>query len=421
MTTYRGGVNYYGIKGMFFVMPATKGGEMKKNILFLIIVVVLFISCSTEPYNKVVRPVSVWSGKVYEYETEYNKNTKKGFEIFDDKGNLDTNTSLDKYKTEVIANANAFVSWFSTNFLDTKYLTINEKRDVDNYGNSRAQVVVSSADGLTVLPLVKDYFYARCLIECEKYGNNGSYFNIGYCYYYMADGFDVVVDIDIDFANKDYVPMQKSIEATIDFQGHIVKNIRSVSDKSDIYLGLFAKASSVSNLIIEKAYIEASGKDSSVGALAGYFEKGKLKNITVRDSIIKGTKYTGGIAGQAYCDITNCAVENCTILTTTKEVGGLVGIYKDGKLSGCTVSGCTIKADKEEAGGLVGRVLTESEPYVENNTIVSTKVYVGNEDAKIEIGSKANKYLGQACGRVCDANGTDIKNPELRVKDNTCK
>ena len=99
----------------------------------------------------------------------------------------------------------------------------------------------------------------------------------------------------------------------------------------------------------------------------------------------------------------------------------MVGIYKDGKLSGCTVSGCTIKADKEEAGGLVGRVLTESEPYVENNTIVSTKVYVGNEDAKIEIGSKANKYLGQACGRVCDANGTDIKNPESRVKDNTCK
>lgn len=364
-----------------------------------------------------VSPVSVWTGNVYEYETMYDEDASKGFVVLSN-GDLDASAALEK--AGVLENARKFVSWFSNEFLGTKKLTIIEEIKKDKeapFGQgSHAKVVVSSADGLTVLPLIKDYFYARSLIECNEEGNR-----VVNPYYYMAKGFDVIVDKDIDFANRNRIPMQKGIGASIDFKGHTVKNILSTSEEEGIWLGLFSNVNSVSDLVIENAHVEGTGKDSSVGALMGYSDKGKLENVTIKDSSIKGSKYTGGIAGRSYSDITNCRVENCEISTTSKEVGGLVGIYCNGKLSGSTVTKCTITAKETEAGGLVGRVYEEASPSVVDNTIKGTIVKISDEIAKSNIGVKAENYLGLVCGRVLDSTEQDKAQPETIIKDNIVK
>lgn len=364
-----------------------------------------------------ISSVSVWTGNVYEYETTYEEGSSKGFVVLT---NSDLDSSAALAKEGVLENAKKFVSWFSGEFLDTKKLTIIEEKIIDNEaplgGKSHAQVTVSSADGLIVLPLIKDYFYALSLIECDKTGNKGGV----NAYYYMAKGFDVVVDKDIDFANKNRIPMQKGIGASIDFKGHTVKNIKSVSDEEGILLGLFGNVNSVSNLVIENAYVEGTGNGSSVGALMGYSDNGKLENVTIKDSLIKGSKYTGGIAGKSYSDITNCKVENCDISTTSKEVGGLVGIYCDGTLSGSTVANCTITAKGTEAGGLVGRVFEEASPSVVGNTVEGTAVKISGEVAKADIGSAEN-YLGRVCGRVLDSSANDKTQPETIISDNIVK
>lgn len=363
-----------------------------------------------------VNPVSTWTGNVYEYETMYEVDSSKGFVVLN-KGDLDASAAL--AKEGVLENAKKFVSWFSNEFLGTKKLTIIEERKKDQEapfgGGSRAQIIVSSADGLTVLPLIKDYFYALSLIECNKEGNT----NVN-PYYYMAKGFDVSVDKDIDFANMNRIPMQKGIGASIDFKGHTVKNILSISEEEGIWLGLFGNVNSVSNLVIENAHIEGTGKDSSVGALMGYSDKGKLENVTVKDSSIKGAKWTGGIAGRSYSDITNCRVENCEISTTSKEVGGLVGLYCNGTLSSSTVTKCTITAEGTEAGGLVGRVYEEGSPSVVGNIVEGTSIKISGEVAKSNIGISKN-YLGLICGRVLDSSANDKTQPETIIKDNIVK
>ena len=358
-----------------------------------------------------ISPVSVWTGNLYEYETMYEKDSSKGFVVLT-KGDLDASVALGK--EGALENAKKFVSWFSSEFLDTKKLTIKEEID-EIAGKSHAQVTVSSADGLTVLPLIKDYFYALSLIECDKTGNKGVN-----AYYYMAKGFDVIVDKDIDFANKNRIPMQKGIGANIDFKGHTVKNILSVSAEEGISLGLFSNVNAVSNLIVENAHVESTGENSSVGVLMGYSDNGELENVTIKDSSIKGSKYTGGIAGKSYSDITNCRVENCDISTTSKEVGGLVGIYCDGTLSGSTVANCTITAKGTEAGGLVGRVFEEASPSVVGNTVEGTAVKISGEVAKADIGSAEN-YLGRVCGRVLDSSANDKTQPETIISDNIVK
>ena len=357
-----------------------------------------------------ISPVSVWTGNVYEYgETDYEKDSSTGFEVFSKDGDLVSSAALPK--PGALDNARSFVSWFTKEFIETNKLTI-----VEDLTTNHAEITVSSADGLTVLPLIKDYFYALSLIECDRTKTTGVN-----AYYYMAKGFDVVVDKDIDFANKNRIPMQKGIGANIDFKGHTVKNIRSVSDEEGILLGLFSNVNSVSNLVVENAHVEGTGKDSSVGALMGYSDNGELENVTIKDSSINGSKYTGVIAGRSYSDITNCKVENCDISTTSKEVGGLVGLYCDGTLSGSTVANCTITAKGTEAGGLVGRVYEEASPSVVGNTVEGTSIKISGEVAKSSIGISSKNYLGLICGRVLDRSEADKTQPETIIKDNIVK
>ena len=69
--------------------------------------------------------------------------------------------------------------------------------------------------------------------------------------------------------------------------------------------------------------------------LAGYFAEGKIEGVTIKNSTIRGAKYTGGLLGKSYSNILDCRVEISEISTNTKEVGGLVGFYYNGKLSSC--------------------------------------------------------------------------------------
>ena len=99
----------------------------------------------------------------------------------------------------------------------------------------------------------------------------------------------------------------------------------------------------------------------------------------------------GGCIGDARTEINtfeNCKIEDCTILSTTEYVGGIIG-YLNPNLSGYTttvtnqqVTGTTIQTLDTHATG--------------SNTIVAGGIigYVYNIDHTIEIGKI---YIGQAC------------------------
>ena len=120
-----------------------------------------------------------------------------------------------------------------------------------------------------------------------------------------------------------------------------------------------------------------------------------LKRLHFKGSVTSKTeKYTGGILG--WQEINGVNIENCTVdATITSEaerVGGIVGHFQGGTISGCTVKGKVEQTgDLEYTGGISGIV---SEKSIINNCIVEASV--------ISTGQKIGGILGEA------ENGVDI-------------
>lgn len=424
---------------------------MKKNVLFLFLVVlVLFASCA-EPHVHVFDrevvderylaspateespatyykscecgekgtetftvggPVSRWDGTVYTWESDYAVDSEKGF--------LKNQSLKDSYQdSSCIANAKTFIAWFGSKLVDTgkiHLVTDGERKTSSNY--RIAEVTVSSADALSSIGLLQKYFAAKCIVTADESSNKWLYND----YYYWATAglaAEIEVSIDMDLADMDWIPVV--CPYPVDFKGHTVSNLKCIHPDSE-NVGLF-KSTSVSNLVIEKANIE--GKQY-VGAATGGCST-LLKNVKVIDSTVKGCKYVGGIVGQSYANIEDSVVEGTKVIgvENSYQIGGIVGFQCQGAVSGCTVSKCEIAAAKE-LGGIAGRAYIQSEKdiVIENNTISGTTVAtLDGTKASSFIGSKT-AYAGFVCGgnylSSTDGNTYDGK-PSSDYTDATCR
>lgn len=120
-----------------------------------------------------------------------------------------------------------------------------------------------------------------------------------------------------------------------------------------------------------------------------------LSGLHFTGSVTSNTeKYTGGILGWQEIngvDIVDCTVD-ATITSGAERVGGIVGHFQGGTISGCTVKGKVEQTgDLEYTGGISGIV---SEKSIINNCIVEASV--------ISKGQKIGGILGEA------ENGVDI-------------
>ena len=106
-----------------------------------------------------------------------------------------------------------------------------------------------------------------------------------------------------------------------------------------------------------------------------------VKDLTITNSTFKGKSNVGAIYGAMWAgEITNCKVENCTVIATRyvnewENVGAVAGLVQ-GKVTGCTVSETTVTG--RDAAGIVGAV-TGGE--VSDNTIGENVVVKGIEHA----------------------------------------
>lgn len=121
-----------------------------------------------------------------------------------------------------------------------------------------------------------------------------------------------------------------------------------------------------------------------------------LKRLHFTGSVTSNTeKYTGGILGWQETngvDIVDCTVDDATITSGAERVGGIVGHFQGGTISGCTVMGTVEQTGNlDNTGGIAGIVTEKS---IIKNCIVEASV------------SSKGQMIGGVLGQA--ENGVDI-------------
>ena len=164
----------------------------------------------------------------------------------------------------------------------------------------------------------------------------------------------IMIAADLDFTDKTWVPLNKYI-GQIYGEYHSFKNI-TYTVAADATGGMqtvglvvnnlanFNANGHIENLIIDNATftVEATngngfGNAVFAGLVAGQVDRGRLENVTVKNSKLLGNAYAaGGIAGDACWnyDENGVHVENCAVIDTevnaANYVAGILAVAKNG-------------------------------------------------------------------------------------------
>jgi len=169
-------------------------------------------------------------------------------------------------------------------------------------------------------------------------------------------GKTIKLSADLDLANRPWTPIGACntptyFQGTFDGQGHTISNL-NVDKSTDEYM-------------------------YTTAGLFGWVDAGTatVQNLNVNGATVKGSHWVGVIAGYWTGVISNCTVNNATVIgynvnddANGDKIGGIVGYMNSGagKLEGNTVSNSTITGYRDVAG-LAGAVAT-------SNTVTGNKV-----------------------------------------------
>lgn len=240
-------------------------------------------------------------------------------------------------------------------------------------------------------------------------------------------GKTVVLDNDIDLNNQLWTPIglnadvaAKKFQGTFDGHGHTISNLRVVTPTAYTAAGFFgALNGTAKNFTIDGAYVEhisdggSSGlTDNGVAVVAGsIYNFGTISGVTVNNATVKGNRYTAGIAGYVYGNITDCTVTNSDIVCTPDNLtgswdngdkcGGIGGYIAEqhGVLTGNTVTGCHITAYRD-AGGLLGCYNQNAPGKVKDNRVANTTVKVNNTQNYKNYTTNAQYNVKELIGRT---------------------
>lgn len=301
--------------------------------------------------------------------------------------------------------------------VNTAYADFDKTFRIDtNYTNGKLDYMSIQLDGNSTDDFVAFYFTAAQTIDNErefkdfytKVANGDSYRN---------KTIRLTSDLDLSKLNLLTIWTDAKKEnrfcGVFDGNGHTIKNIDMSSCTE--WAGLFRSMGidgEVKNLTIENSKF-GNGKGIAVGGVVGQAtgDNSVIDNVTVKNCIIKGTDYVGGIVGTSslkeddYCDdmyamirIRNCVsdstitgtantggieggggsvrIENCTNKSTVSSSGVAGGIYGQGldrdEDPQIVVSDCTNEGDITStgtyAGGIIGLIYSDSwDHYIYNN------------------------------------------------------
>lgn len=257
-------------------------------------------------------------------------------------------------------------------------------------------------------------------------------------------GKTVKLAANLNLANRLWTPIGRrdgvGFAGTFDGGGYTISNLNLVSGEKNIGLGLFGLFGSgstpkpeIKNLTIDGATVNSMGvnhgdaNNQGTGVVVGdIYPNGLVTNVVVRNANVQAYRWTGGIAGRAYGNITNCTVENSSFTVAFEEVsygswdnadkvGAICGMSCEGgyTLSGNKASNVNVTGYRH-AGGLFGYVnygYDNSKKTLTNNSIANSVV------TQTLVHNYKNIAPGELVGKIYGAIGT-YNGQENVVKEN---
>ena len=215
-------------------------------------------------------------------------------------------------------------------------------------------------------------------------------------------------DAEKQVAELSWTPIgnySKQYQGTFDGNGKTIRNLFISSTSNEIGFFGYAADCRIKNITFDNAKVKGND-NSSTGILAGYAGSCVIENIkTTGNCSVEGNYETGGIAGRANGNISNC--ENHAIVNGFYYVGGIVGICFD---SGNSITSCAnygeITGTEDFVGGIIGFVGEGSLQNSANNGNISGNARVGNLIGYANICNINNVLgIGNITANYADCNG----------------
>ena len=215
-------------------------------------------------------------------------------------------------------------------------------------------------------------------------------------------------DAEKQVAELSWTPIgnySKQYQGTFDGNGKTIRNLFISSTSNEIGFFGYAADCRIKNITFDNAKVK--GNDNcSTGILAGYVRSCVIENIkTTENCSVEGQYETGGIAGRANGNISNC--ENHAIVNGLHSVGGIVGICFDSEnsITSCANYG-EITGTEDFVGGIIGYFGEGSLQNSANNGNISGDARVGNLIGYANICNINNVLgIGNITANYADCNG----------------
>ena len=215
-------------------------------------------------------------------------------------------------------------------------------------------------------------------------------------------------DAEKQVAELSWTPIgnySKQYQGTFDGNGKTIRNLFISSTSNEIGFFGYAADCRIKNITFDNAKVKGND-NSSTGILAGYAGSCVIENIkTTGNCSVEGNYETGGIAGRANGNISNC--ENHAIVNGLHSVGGIVGICFDSEnsITSCANYG-EITGTEDFVGGIIGYFGEGSLQNSANYGNVTGDARVGNLIGYANICNINNVLgIGNITANYADCNG----------------
>ena len=279
--------------------------------------------------------------------------------------------------------------------LNVKLLSYQPPTGVTGNGTEAEPFILKTADHLAWF---RDYVNVGKTSACAKIADDVEEIDMSsVCH---------KADAEKQVAELSWTPIgSKKYQGTFDGNGKTIRNLFISSTSNEI--GFFGCAADcrIKNITFDNAKVK--GNDNcSTGILAGYAGSCVIENIkTTGNCSVEGQYETGGIAGRANGNISNC--ENHAIVKGLHSVGGIVGICFD---SGNSITSCAnygeITGTEDFVGGIIGYFGEGSLQNSANNGNITGDARVGNLIGYANICNINNVLgIGNITANYADCNG----------------
>ena len=279
--------------------------------------------------------------------------------------------------------------------LNVKLISYQPPTGVTGKGTEAEPFILKTADHLAWF---RDYVNTGKTSACAKIADDVEAIDMStVCH---------AADAEKQVAELSWTPIgSKKYQGTFDGNGKTIRNLFISSTSNEI--GFFGCAADcrIKNITFDNAKVKGND-NSSTGILAGYAGSCVIENIkTTGNCSVEGKEETGGIAGRANGNISNC--ENHAIVNGLHSVGGIVGICFD---SGNSITSCAnygeITGTEHFVGGIIGYFGEGSLQNCANNGNISGNARIGNLIGFADICNINNVLgIGNITANHADCNG----------------